>query len=136
MPIRISIQIQSHTISAPSRSKRVIDLGEFFQRGKKWRKRNEACQTQIDHVMCGIIYGAWRHPKLKREISENFFEPFGQPIGFDAVFPVSRIEHDTVDILVVCILLCVWWECEYRCPRASSPFFHFNLHHSVGFKKY
>ena len=30
MPTRISIQIQSHTISTPSRSKRVNDLGDFF----------------------------------------------------------------------------------------------------------
>ena len=36
MPTRISIQIQSDTISAPSRSERVNNLEEFFflERGK------------------------------------------------------------------------------------------------------
>ena len=45
---------------------------------------------------------------INREMSEKFSEPFGQPIGFDAILPVTQIEHDTVDISVVCILLCVW----------------------------
>ena len=49
---------------------------------------------------------------INREMSEKFSEPFGQPIGFDAILPVTQLEHDTVDISVVCILLCVWWECE------------------------
>ena len=47
-------------------------------------------------------------------MSEKFSEPFEQPIGFDAISPVTQLEHDTVDISVVCILLCVWWEGEDR----------------------
>ena len=35
MPTQISIQIQLHTISTPSRSKRVNNLGIFFSRERK-----------------------------------------------------------------------------------------------------
>ena len=59
---------------------------------------------------------------INREISENFSEPFGQPIGFDAILPVTQLEHDTVDISVVCILLCVGWEGEDRCPGVVEYF--------------
>ena len=55
-------------------------------------------------------------------MSEKFSEPFGQPIGFDAILPVTHLEHDTVDKLVVCILLCVWWECEDRSELFVFPF--------------
>ena len=51
---------------------------------------------------------------INSEVSEKFYEPFGQQIGFDAMLPVIQLEYETVDISVVCVLLCVWWECEDR----------------------
>ena len=58
MPNRISIQIQSHTISIPSRSKHVNDLGLFFRDGKSDVKEMMFVRHKKDPVTCSIIHGA------------------------------------------------------------------------------